>query len=450
MESRDPTAHLFLLFAVAALWIGAFFGVIGAWQHVVPGVIDVVPFVKSRPLHVSLVIAWIFMAAVGGIYHYLPETVGVPLHSPALVRAHLAIFLVTGLLVVGAYFTGRFGGREYWEFPPVLAIPIVIGWLLFTWNFFRTALRRRTPWPAYLWMWATGIVFFLFAYLESNLWLLQQPDDNVVRDLTVQWKSYGALTGSWNMLVYGTAMVVMERITGDTAPARSKSAFLLYSLGLTNLLFGWAHHIYPVPSASWLRILAYVVSMTEWIVLARIIHQWRRSVEASLFHTRSFSYRFLFASEVWVVLNLTLALLISIPAVNLFTHGTHITVAHAMGSTIGINTTILFASIAYIIGDPVALGADARARSLGFWLLNGSLVVFWACLIGAGLVKGWLTVMTDLPFETIMNRARPFIAGFATSGIGILLGLTLLGMQVSRHLLLRVLGAGGREREEWT
>jgi hypothetical protein len=46
------------------------------------------------------------------------------------------------------------------------------------------------------------------------------------------------------MLVYGTAMVVMERSTGNMAIARSKTAYLLFGLGFTNLLFGWAHHIW--------------------------------------------------------------------------------------------------------------------------------------------------------------------------------------------------------------
>lgn len=77
---RDPVrpaaGRLFLVSGLAALWCGALFGVVGSWQHVLPGVVDAVPFVKSRPLHVSLVVAWIFMGAVGGVYHYLPSITG--------------------------------------------------------------------------------------------------------------------------------------------------------------------------------------------------------------------------------------------------------------------------------------------------------------------------------------------------------------------------------------
>ncbi len=430
MTSSDRYAFRFVLLGVGALWLGALFGVIGSWQHVIPGIIELVPFVRSRPLHVSLVVGWIFMAAVGGIYYYLPRLAGTPLFAPKLVQLHLVVWVLTGLAIIGSYLMGRFGGREYWEFPPALGAVIAVAWLLLVYNFFRTAFQRKGPWPAYLWMWATGIVFFLFTFLEAYTWLWPRTDDNVVRDITVQWKAYGALTGSWNMLVYGTAMVVMERISGDRAPALSRTAFLIFALGFTNLLFGWAHHIYPVPSALWLRILAYAISMTEWILLARMIRQWRGTLDAAQRHAHLPAWRFLFASEVWVFLNLGLALLISIPALNLFAHGTFIIVAHAMGSTIGINTMILFASVFHLVG---ATPGKDRSRA-AFRLVNGSLVMFWLGLIGAGMVKGWHTVMTDLSFQHIMELVRPFLVVFAVAGIGLFVGLTMLAAQVTRAL----------------
>lgn len=430
MRSELTPAKGFLIAGLLSLLLGALFGVIGSWQHVVPNFVDAIPFVKSRPLHVSLVIAWIFMAAVGGIYHYLPRIVGAPLHSTRLAWLHLAVFIGTGIAVIVSYSMGRFGGREYWEFPPVLGIPIALSWGLLIYNFFRTANKHKGPWPAYLWMWATGVVFFLITYAEANLYLFPHFTSNMVRELTVQWKAYGALTGSWNLLVYGTAMVVMERSTGNTTIARSKLAYLLFGLGFTNLLFGWAHHIYPVPSALWLRIVAYVISMTEWIILARMIHQWRVTVDEGKRGSSTLFGRFLFASEVWVFLNLGVALLISIPAINLFAHGTHIIVGHVMGSTMGINSTILFASVFFIAGR-----TPSGSMRAAFWIFNGSLLVFFLCLLGAGMVKGYFTVMSDLPFQKITEKIWPFIAGFAVSGLGLFTGLSMLVWGALKALL---------------
>ena len=69
------------------------------------------------------------------------------------------------------------------------------------------------------------------------------------------------------MLVYGTAIFVMEKISGDEKLALSKLAFGLYFLGLANLLFGWSHHTYPIPNAPFIGYLGYIISMTELLLL---------------------------------------------------------------------------------------------------------------------------------------------------------------------------------------
>jgi nitric oxide reductase subunit B len=138
------------------------------------------------------------------------------------------------------------------------------------------------------------------------------------------------------MLVYGTAIFVASRISENPQIARSRMAQIarsriaygLYFLGLFNLMFGWAHHVYLVPSAPWLRTLAYAVSMTELLVLGKILWDWRASLASYQIHKHCNAYRFLFAADIWIFINLILALVISVPAWNLYTHGTHITVAH--------------------------------------------------------------------------------------------------------------------------
>ncbi|MCE9538504.1 MAG: cbb3-type cytochrome c oxidase subunit I, partial [Bacteroidetes bacterium] len=323
---------------------------------------------------------------------------------------------------------GKFGGREYWEFPAILAIPVAISWVLFAFNYFISVFKKIGSWPVYLWMWATGICFFLFTFLESYLWVFPYFRDNLIRDLTVQWKAYGALTGSWNMLVYGTAIFVMERIKGDETVAKSKLAFWMYFLGLTNLLFGWAHHIYIVPTVPWIRYLAYAISMTELLILARIIWNWKSSLEQAKKDYYFLPFRFLVASDIWIFLNLIIALLISIPAVNVYTHGTHITVAHAMGSAIGINTMILLSSVLFIINDVTKFTFSKIQKNIiraGFWLTNISLLAFLTFLTIAGAEKGILVIENKLSFYAIMQKISPYLVSFAWSGLGIFIGLIM-------------------------
>ena len=420
---------VFIGLAFISLLAGLFFGSFSSLQFIIPGFLDSIPFAKSRPLHVSLVVAWIFLSATGGIYYYLPKFVKLELYSNKLARIHFWIFLITGILILTCYFMGKFGGREYWEFPQLLAIPILITWILFGINYFKTVVGKIYNWPIYLWMWATGIFFFFFTFSEAYLWVFPYFRNNIVRDITVQWKAYGALVGSWNMLVYGTAFFIMERISGNKLVAKSKLSFLMYFLGLTNLLFGWAHHIYIVPSAAWIRNIAYLVSMTELIILSKIMWNWRKSLTESVKKFHILPFRFLVASDIWIFINLVLALAISIPAINIFSHGTHITVAHAMGSTIGINTMILLASCFFIVQDITKRQFNLLEQKIvkaGFWIVNFFLLVFFLSLIFAGAEKGKLVIEDKLSFQEIMQQISPYLVVFACAGIGIFIGLMMV------------------------
>ncbi|MGI9200977.1 MAG: cbb3-type cytochrome c oxidase subunit I [Woeseiaceae bacterium] len=416
----------FMRLGMLALAAGMFFGVIGGFQFLFPDFLQELLFTKTRPMHVSLVVAWIFLIAIGGVYFYLPRQCRYTLWSERAATTHYWIFLVTGLAILGCYLSGKFGGREYFEFPPILSLPIFLAWILFGINYFMTVRQEKESWPVYYWMWGTGVVFFFITYTEAHLYLIPYFRDSMVREIMVQWKSYGALTGSWNMLVYGTGLYLATRISGSDEYARSKMAFGLYFLGFFNLMFGWAHHTYLVPSETWIRTFAYFVSMTELYIFGKIIWDWRNSLEDWQKNRYCNAYRFLFAADIWVFINLGLALIISVPALNLFTHGTHITVAHAMGSTIGINTMILLASIFYVIREELPQDVHKECTSqvkLGFWTANISLGVFFTALILAGVGKG---LAVGVSFQDMMLSIRPFLIVFTVSGITLMLGIWII------------------------
>ncbi|MGQ9863512.1 MAG: hypothetical protein ACUVRD_03375 [Bacteroidia bacterium] len=79
----------------------------------------------------SLLVAWIFLAAMASIY--LPR-----LYSLTLARVYFVIFILMGVAILGSYFLGIFGGREYFEYPPIFALTIAHSWVLFLANFIKS------------------------------------------------------------------------------------------------------------------------------------------------------------------------------------------------------------------------------------------------------------------------------------------------------------------------
>ena len=262
---------LFIVLGLSSLFLGLFFGSIGGLQYLLPPFLkEQLAFQKTRPLHVYLVINWIFTSAVGCIYYFLPTVAGRKLYSIKLSLVQFSLQVLIFLIVVIFFFAGKFSGREYLEFPPWITLIILFSWILFMINFFKTIPFKFNDVPVYIWSWSTGLIFFFITMTEAHLWLLPYFNNNIIRDLTVQWKALGSMVGSWNMLVYGTSMFVMEAITGDKKVCRSKTSFFFYFLGLTNLMFNWGHHTYIVPSSPIVKEVSYIISMTELLILGKI------------------------------------------------------------------------------------------------------------------------------------------------------------------------------------
>lgn len=425
----------FIRTGLLLLAAGMLFGLTGALQYLVPGLLKShLSFEKIRPLHVSAVVFWILFGAMGGVLTYVQQYLNKPLYSAGLFRIQFTIFCLSVILILLSYCAGIFGGREYWEFHPGLAIPVSIGWILFAINFFKTigSLKRQ---PVYVWMWATGIFFFIFTFSESYLWLIPRFRNNIVADMTVQWKSYGSMVGAWNMLIYGCSIYLMEKISGNKATAHSRMAFALYFTGLFNLMFNWGHHIYTLPTHGFIKNISYFVSMTELFILGRIIWSWRSTLSTAQKYVHLHSYRFLIAAEGWVFLTLLLAIVMSVPAINVYTHGTHITVAHTMGATIGINTFILLA-IAFDTRPTNFQDTRKAKRQVGyFWSANIALFIFWISLIMAGICKaGWQMSQPQAPFSSMMIQLRPFFIMVFISGLALVISLLLiLGPFARKH-----------------
>ena len=419
----DKYPLYFIYIGLISLLFGLLCGLLAGFQYITPSFIkEILPFNALRPLHTLFVVSWILLSAIGGIYYYIKPK------NQNLVRIHFWLFIITGIGIIVSYLTKNFAGKEYLEFPSYFYFPIVVGWILFGINYYKTMLPSFKNWPVYYWMWATGIVFMIYHFTEAHLWLLPYFRDHFIQNISLQWKSGGSYVGSWNMLVYGTSLFVMSKISNDDSYAKSKKAFFFYFLGLTNLMFGWAHHIYIIPTAPWIRYLAYAISMTEWIILFSIIYDWKKSLSAEKKIEYSIAYKLMLLADFWVFLNIILALLISIPAINLFTHGTHITVAHSMGTTIGINTLILLSSIAFIIeSENKFILLFEKRIAMGIKIFNFSFLLFWASLLIMGIKKGYWTFFSkNESFSQLQDALHWIYILFVIFGLGIIVGLSII------------------------
>ena len=425
-------ARKFFFFALFLLGTALIFGLTGALEYLFPGLFkEYFSFEKIRPIHVTSAIFWIIFAAIGAVYTYIEEIGEKGIFSKKLMNIQFYTLASTVILILITYFFGVFGGREYWEFHPILAIPLGFSWVIFFVNVFKSFISFKKQ-PVYVWMWMTGAIFFIFTFLESYLWLIPYFRSNIVSDLTIQWKSSGSMVGCWNMLIYGSSIYLMDKISGTTQYSHSKIAFSLYFLGLFNLMFNWGHHLYTLPTASYVQYISYAVSMTELLILGRIIMLWRSSLSTAKKNYHLYSYRFLLSADIWIFLTLLLAILMSIPAINVYTHGTHITVAHTMGATIGINSFLILSFVFDIFGIKKV---SPKRFNFAYLLLNSSLFIFWSALIVAGVLKAhWQMTENTKVFSEMMNDLKPAFMVFFFAGIGLATALFIFIFKILKHV----------------
>lgn len=381
-----------------------------------------VKFQNLRPLHTTFASAWIFLGGLACVQKYLADQFGEPTAGDRRrFRFQMVCFGAAGL---GIFFSTLFGwgsGREYLGFNPVFSLPILAGWLAFTWTFFAKVIDGFWARPVYVYMWGTGLLFFLYTFIEGHAWLLPGVRHYPIADLQIQWKSCGTLVASFNMLVYGTLMYVGERVSGDGRYARSSKGFALMGVGMLNSFTNYAHHTYHLPQSEVIKWVAFVVSMLEIIILVSVFNDVRRAMaDKSPVERFDPTLGFVSLARGWTFGLLLLAILISIPPANSFIHGTRVVMAHAMGSEIGIDSFVLFAFVAWIFDTTFArcwatqekMSGDSMRRRL-IWL-NLSLIALFAWLMINGLTVGITRALSRPPPEWI-TKIGPTL--FVTLGL---------------------------------
>jgi nitric oxide reductase subunit B len=151
------------------------------------------------------------------------------------------------------------------------------------------------------------------------------------------------------------------------------------------------------------------------------------------------AYKFLMAADFWVFLNIILALLFSIPGINFFTHGTHITVAHSMGTTIGINTSILFASLFFIVSKLKGKKIKFDNLKWVYYFFNGSLLLFFCTLLFAGTKRGnWMYFTKDISFSMLQESLYYTYIAFFVIGLILAATIAILALQLLKSLFNQI------------
>lgn len=429
-STRERATIMFLRGGLISLAVLLLAGVLGVLHYLPSGNKALTgagfSFSAMRPIHTTFASSWIFLASIAIIYRYLQEVAPSASNGERWrLRFQIAIWGLTGIGIIVSLMAGITSGREYMGFHPLFSIAIIIGWVLFAWSFFRVTWRDFFSKPVYVTMWGAGILLFLYTFAEQHAWLLPQVFADPIVDMRVQWKATGMLVGSFNLLVYGCMYFVASKLVGDERYAHSKLAYALFGITLLNALTNYGHHTYHLPQSLTVKWISFVVSMTEIVLLAKVIWDIAKTVLKKQRHRTTTSF-FLSCSRWWTLGILVTAILISIPPLNSIIHGTFVVTGHAMGAEIGIDSMILLAGVTWILSERTAESKFLRHAGLGF-NISTALLVTWLTVAGT-LIGIARYKMVPVPEWVAANN--PII--FATTGVATALFLAAVTFLLAR------------------
>ena len=443
--SRQYATLTFMRAAIVALSIALIAGLLSAAYYIpylAPYMQKVgINFAALRPIHTTFASAFIFMAGIAVIHRYL-EDVAEPMRSPERFRLRLQVILwaFAACAILSSLLLGVFSGREYLGFHPFISLPIILGWLLCCWNFFSHVRKGIFCRPIHVSMWSIGLIFFVYTFAEQHAWLMPGVFSDPVVDLRIQWKATGTLVGSMNLLVYGTLYYLATKISGDDNYAHSRLAYALFAVGLLNSFTNFAHHTYHIPQSHTVKWISFVISMTEVILLARVVWDITAMVKERKQSVPCSVQLFVRSTKWWTAYILASSLLISIPPLNALFHGTPVVMGHAMGAMIGIDAMVLFAAISWILVENRSeedQEEDCRVQSVRFRFIAVGFNISVAMMIAWLTVSG--AIMAVYRYEGLASPdwlavSSPFIL-FGTG----LLSVAFLGKLLDNwlHLLFK-------------
>lgn len=371
----------------------------------------VLPFQAVRAAHTTMAIVWvvgIWMSAA----LYVALLIGgreQAWHRPVVYGSLgiLAISVIGTLLGVYASVQGWVGpvwtlvgseGTEYLEMGRLWRTGIALGflsWIVILVSVLRSAQVR---WRALLDLLILNGVGITAAFFASFLY---RPDSHwVIIDFWRWWVVHHWVEGIFaffQLLVIGWFFAGLRLVTKEEV---TKS---LYLEGMLVLLAGFlaiGHHFWWVGEPTLWMGIGGVFSSLEvlplFLLLASSLHVLKaQGIRIQTDHRLPFA--FFLASALWQFIGSgILGLLINLPVVNYYEHGTFLTVAHSHGSFLGAFGFLALGMLLYAVRHATSSGWKDRRLWAGFWLLNAGLaLMLFVSLTPIGMMQLLESVRVD-------------------------------------------------------
>ena len=424
-QSSAGPALLCLTLAVIWLFWGSIAGMIASMKLHLPDwwvASEWITFGRIRPVHLNIVAyGWCSFAGVGIALWMIPRLLKTPLRGARYAYAGALVWHVGVTLGVASILAGLSDGLEWLEFPWQVDILLFAGGGLMAVPLVMTLLNRKVD-HLYVSVWYMGAALLWFPVLFG---VANIPNLHFgVQEATMNWWYGHNALGLWfTPLGLAAAYYFIPKVIGKPIHSYNLSLLGFWSLAFFYSQVG-GHHLIGGPVPSWFITMGIVQSVMMVIpVLAVAINQHMTVLGNFRALKHSPTLRFIVIGAMMYTLASVQGSMESLRNVNLVTHFTHYTVAHAHIGLYGFFSFVMFGSIYFVMPRITQWEWPyPKLISLHFWLVTLGIGIYFIWLSIGGWLQGLILLDGSKPFMDSVAVTLPYLEARSLGG-----GLMTLG-----------------------
>lgn len=444
MYRSQKLALRYFTAAVTLFGVMIVFGLLSALYYLAPSTLfNVFNFNTAKIMHIDTLVIWLLMGFMGAVYWYLPKELGREVEGIWLGELMFWVFCVAVAIVSAVFIVVQYGpandttlwlinqGRKYVEAPRWAAIGIVAIMGVFAYNVAATCIKAGSRMTGVMWVLVLDMIPLLVVYLDAF-----PVDTNMSRDLYWWWwLVHMWVESTWEVLIGCIMALVLMDVMGTSRRIVEAWLYIEVMLVLGAGILGLGHHYFWIGTPQyWLGIGGFFSALEPLPLLGMVVHaiydagmhRMKTRNKPAFYWITAEAFGNFIGAGIW-------GFMMTLPQINLFSHGTQWTVSHGHFAFYGAYVCGVIA-VLYVAKQQTS-GVDmlaGRAWKWGFGLLNLGMVGMVMALLLAGMAQAFFgraiggstlmafTTASENPWFQSGMWARMFFGAIFAAGYGVL------------------------------
>ena len=446
-------------FAAAMVLFGlvVIFGLLSATHYVQMGfLLNKLDFSIAKIVHIDTMILWLLLGFMGAIYWFLPGELNRETEGIKLAEIMFYILCTTIVIVALVFIFVQYGGanqfslwfinqgRKYVEAPRWAAIGVVLVLAVFCYNVIATTIKAKK---------VTGIMGVLIIDLVPlfALYFIAFP---AITNMSVDlywwwWLVHLWVEGTWEILIGCIMAFSLMQLLGTERRIVEMWLYIEVALVLGTGILGLGHHYFWIGTPSyWLAIGGLFSALEPLPLLGMVVHAVYDAGTHRMKTTNKPAFYWMMAEAFGNFLGGgVFGFMMTLPQINLFSHGTQWTVSHGHFAfwgayACGILSVIYLAlqkahQIAEVNGVrwrwSFVLLNVGMIGMVGALLISGIAQAFYERAIGGSTLQAFIEGQSNPWFMQGMSARLAFGMIFAAGYVILVYDLLAFGKQKISH-----------------